>query len=80
MDAAEGPALLESLPTAAEAEGWDRWPGTLLQYGSLSGNYTVLYETESGMWTDVVMPTCVKDAKTINDQNTNFHIEFYNES
>jgi len=24
MDAAEGPALLESLPTAAEAEGWDR--------------------------------------------------------
>lgn len=72
-------SFLESLPTFAETEGWDAWPGTLLQYGSLRGNTcTVLFKPQSKCWTDVVMPTCIKDAKTISDQNTDVHVEFCN--
>lgn len=64
-------SLPESLPTFAETAGWDHWPGTLLQYGSPRGNiYTVLFKPESEQQTDVGMPTCVKDAKAINDHST----------
>lgn len=70
-------SFLEPLPTFAETEGWHHWSGTWLQYGAWRGNtYTVLFKPESVQWTNVVMPTCVKDGKTINDQNTNVYAEF----